>query len=211
MQRRIYHSQNDEEHIINMYFLIDKKQLSGTFLDLGANDGMTLSNTHGLARQRWRGHCVEPCPTPFEKLRQLYYRRLDIQISNIAIGVENGEAEILRSDSHLKNGDTDLLSTLKQGETIRWGETQIFTPEIVNVLDFKTFMKTSNLKTFDFISIDIEGLDYDVLIQMDLKELGCKMLCIESNSIDDQKYIDYCAKFGMKLHHKNYENLIFTV
>ncbi len=212
MQRKMYHSQNDEEHIINMYFLIDNPTKDKrTFLDLGANDGITLSNTYTLGKQGWNGHCVEPCPTPFEKLRNLYYERLDVQLSNIAIGTENGEAEILSSDSHLKNGDSDLLSTLKHGETIRWGDTQIFTPKVVNVLDFKSFLKTSNIKKFDFISIDIEGMDYDVLIQMDLKKLGCKMLCIESNSIEDQKYIDYCATFGMKLHHKNYENLIFTV
>lgn len=201
-------SQNGEQQIILDYFNGTNPE---TFLDLGANDGKTLSNTHTLALLGSEGHIVEPCTIPYAKAKSLYKDNKYIQISNVAVGTENGEFEILSSDSHLKNGDTDLLSTLKKSETNRWGNTQTFTPQKVNVIDFKTFIESSKLKTFDFISIDIEGLDYDVLVQMDLKALGCKMLCIETNSIEDQKYIDYCAKFGMKVIHKNGENLIFTV
>lgn len=204
-------SQNGEQQIIVNYF----NKINGdhviTFLDLGANDGKTLSNTHALALLGCKGHIVEPCEIPYSKAKALYEGNKNIQVSNVAVGTENGEFEILSSDSHLKNGDTDLLSTLKKSETKRWGNTQKFTPQKVKVVDFKTFLESSKLKTFDFISIDIEGMDYDVLVQMDLKSLDCKMLCIETNSIEDQKYIDYCAKFGMKVIHKNGENLIFTV
>lgn len=200
-------SQNGEQQIILKYFY----GTNPTFLDLGANDGKTLSNTHALAILGCKGHIVEPCAIPYSKAKVLYDQNKNVQVSNVAIGTENGECEILSSDSHLKNGDTDLLSTLKESETKRWGNTQKFTPQKVKVVDFNTFLESSKLKTFDFISIDIEGMDYDVLIQMDLEALGCKMLCIETNSIEDQKYIDYCAKFGMKVIHKNGENLIFTV
>lgn len=204
-------SQNGEQKIILEYF----KNINGdhvpTFLDLGANDGKTLSNTHALAILGSDGHIVEPCSIPYEKAKALYAHNKYIQVSNCAIGTENGEFEIFSSDSHLKNGDTDLLSTLKKSELKRWGNTQKFTPQKCAVLDFETFLKKSTIKKFDFISIDIEGMDYDVLIQMDLNELGCKMLCIETNSIEDHKYIDYCAKFGMNVIHKNHENLIFTV
>lgn len=204
-------SQNNEQDIVLEYFHKKNGVNNVTFLDLGANDGINLSNTHALALLFSKGHLVEPCEIPFKKLSDLYKDRSDIQVSNVAVGIENGECEIFSSDSHLKNGDTDLLSTLKKSELKRWGNTQKFTPQKVKVVDFKTFLDSSKLKTFDFISIDIEGMDYDVLIQMNLEALGCKMLCIETNSIEDQKYIDYCAKFGMKVIHKNGENLIFTV
>ena len=52
--------------------------------------------------------------------------------------------------------------------------------------------------------------DFEILQQMNLTELGCKMLIIESNSIEDYKYINYCTTFGMKLYEKNYMNLIFV-
>jgi len=40
--------------------------------------------------------------------------------------------------------------------------------------------------------------------------LGVEFLIVESNSIENQKYIDYCAKFGLKLIHSNMENLLFA-
>ena len=44
---------------------------------------------------------------------------------------------------------------------------------------------------------------------MNLEELECKVLCIEFNGNDMQKYVDYATKYGMTLVHKNPENLIF--
>jgi hypothetical protein len=52
-------------------------------------------------------------------------------------------------------------------------------------------------------------MDYDVLIQMNLTELDCKILCVEFNGKDIQKYIDYAQLHGMILFHQNPENLIF--
>jgi len=42
-----------------------------------------------------------------------------------------------------------------------------------------TLLGLSKIKKFDFISIDAEGHDLEILRQMDLKALGCQMLCIE--------------------------------
>ena len=41
----------------------------GAFLDIGANDGVTISNSHFIETGRaWRGACVEPLPKTFAKL-----------------------------------------------------------------------------------------------------------------------------------------------
>ncbi len=108
----------------------------------------------------------------------------------------------------MNQGDTSLLSSLKYEETVKWKD-ETFETTIVQALRLEQVIAISKHKTFDLITIDVEGLDYDVLTQMDLDALECKMLIVESNSIEDQKYIDYCAKFGMKLHDKNYMNLTF--
>ena len=52
-------------------------------------------------------------------------------------------------------------------------------------------------------------MDYDVLIQMNLTELDCKVLCVEFNGKDMQKYVDYATQHGMALVQQNPENLIF--
>lgn len=64
--------------------------------------------------------------------------------------------------------------------------------------------------TWDFITIDIEGMDYAVLSQLDLTEHECKCLCVEWNGQDEDKFTDYAAKHGLTLISKNPENLIFA-
>ena len=97
-------------------------------------------------------------------------------------------------------------------ETERWRKTGIKYVEYeIDCYTWEFFLDKFSLKSqnFDIISIDIEGMDYDVLIQMNLQELQCKVLCVEFNGKDIQKYVDYASKHGMKLVHQNPENLIF--
>jgi len=61
-------SQRDEETYILEHF----KGSTGTFLDLGAYDGVMFSNTRQLALNGWCGVCVEPSPTVLPKLLELY-------------------------------------------------------------------------------------------------------------------------------------------
>jgi len=50
---------SDLGNIFDKYFDINKK---GVFVDVGAYDGLTHSNTIGLAAMGWRGICIEPVP-----------------------------------------------------------------------------------------------------------------------------------------------------
>ncbi len=97
-----------------------------------------------------------------------------------------------------------------EGDYNKWKDHCDFKTTTAQLITFPQLMVLSKIKKFDLISIDIEGLDYEVLTQMNLNKLKCRMLIIETNSVDDKKYIDYCANFGYSVHHKNYMNLIFT-
>jgi hypothetical protein len=45
------------------------KQRGGFFIDVGANDGITESNTFDLENNYdWRGICIEPHPVAYAKL-----------------------------------------------------------------------------------------------------------------------------------------------
>ena len=131
---------------------------------------------------------------------------------NSAIGNENGVLTFYESTNLLDANDVGLVSSLVADETQRWRKAGIgFTEYQVDCFNWETFRDRFHLKSqnFDIISIDIEGMDYDVLIQMNLTELDCKVLCVEFNGKDMQKYVDYAQLHGMILHHQNPENLIF--
>jgi FkbM family methyltransferase len=181
----------------------------GTFLDIGANDGSTLSNIRALALMGWHGVCVEPSPVAFGKLSELYRANPNIELVNVGMCDTNRIETLHESGEHLGRGDHSLLSTAKAGEMERWkGAT--FNPVEMECVTFAELLTRTRFATFDFITIDCEGFDLEVLRQMDLTAIGCRMLCVEFNGKDEALFTEHCTLHGMKLRHKNAENLIFV-
>lgn len=200
------YSQSGEQKYILDYF----NGKTGTVLDLGANDGKTLSNSLKVIENGWSGVMVEPSKEAFRRLENLHGQNEKVVCFNIAISNQEGELDFFESGSHISKEDFSLLSTLKPSEMSRWLGTTDFNPITTDAITFKTLLNKSPYKKFDLITMDIEGLDYDVLTQINLREVECKMLIIETNSVEDNKFIHYCAKYDMRLLHKNFENLIFV-
>ena len=198
------YSQNGEEALILDYF----KDRTGTFMDLGANDGSTLSNTRALAERGWSGVCVDASPTAFAKLEALYAEHDHIETHHVAMAEKVGWLTLHESGTHLGKGDTALLSSVIDAETTKWRPTTEYHEVTVPSIDFAELLRRSKYKTFDFISMDVEGMDLLVLQQMDLTALGCSMLVVEVNNSDPKPFLDHCAKHGLVLLTRNSENLI---
>lgn len=200
------YSQNGEQKVILDYF---KSKYNGRFLDIGANDGITLSNVYALALKGWNGIMCEPSPKAFELLKRNYADLPQVGLLNTAIGIKKGRFTLKESNSHLVKGDNNnisLLSTFEQKEVDRWKGTQVFTDVevIVNTYQSAGLDKID----FDFISIDAEGWDYLILQQIDLSNVS--MLCIEWNGSKQMraKILEYIRKFNMEIHWECLENLI---
>lgn len=200
-------SQNNEEDLILAYF----GSRVGTFLDIGANDGSTLSNTHALALLGWEGVCVEPSPTAFAKLSDLYKGNGRIELHNVAIDNDNGRKILHESGNHIGREDFALLSTIVPTEMDRWkGTKEVFKPVAVECVTFLSLLESSKHAEFDMISIDAEGLDFDIVSQIDLRQVNCSLLVVEYNGKEEHRFVQYCREYGMNLRHKNGENLLFS-
>jgi len=200
------YSQYGEGKIIADYF----NEFKGTLLSLGENDGKTLSNVLGLIECGWNAHLVEPSPEAFDKMKKLHKSNNLVVCHNVAIGDNNGKVKFYHSGTHLNNGDTSLLSTIDKNEIERWKGSCKFEEIEVNSVTFDTFIEKAEIKNIDCISIDCEGLDFYILTKINFKALNTKLICVEHNNIDTQKYIDYMQNLGYKVHFKNYCNLIFV-
>ena len=198
-------SQNNEEQLILDYF----NGYIGTFLEIGANDGQTLSNCHEVALQGWGGVCIEPSIQVFPKLKKLYAKNKKIQCLQLAIGNEDKTVKFYESGNLLSGNDAALVSSVDFEETKRWRRNVSFVTTEAQMVTFETFMQKSKYKKFDLISIDAEGFDFAILSQIDLTQIGCKMLIVEWNGKDKSLYQMYCEGFEMRLHAENAENLIF--
>lgn len=196
------YSQNKEDLFVLNYF----NGFKGTLLEIGANDGQTLSNSLLLIENGWKAHLVEPS-SMFDRLVALHGNNHNVTLHNYAIGgLIPSEMTFYESEAHVVGGkDLALVSTLDFEETLRWRNNG------VKFHERKVPVKPYDLKEqFDFISIDAEGYDWQILSQIDLKGVSC--LCIEWNGVIENsiQFEDYCASYGLKLAHINRENLIFT-
>ena len=64
-----YYSQSGQDKFINEKLFKEKR--NGIFLDIGANDGITLSNTYFFEKELgWKGICFEPLLEAFNKLQK---------------------------------------------------------------------------------------------------------------------------------------------
>jgi FkbM family methyltransferase len=192
------YSQRGEQAII-LRLLANVKDVS--VLDIGANDGITYSNSRALIEMGARAMLVEPFPEAFNKLSDLYRDNMKVLLANVAVGKESGKILF-----HTTNDS--LLNTTVAAEKKRWAgnEWNDILVDCVTVNDLLL------LPPYHFISIDTEGNEEDILFQMDLNKLGCIVLCIEFNG-DRMKQLRiqrWLKPRGYLLHATTYENLIFV-
>jgi FkbM family methyltransferase len=202
----MYRGQNLEDKIVSDWF----GQYIGVALEIGANDGVTYSNSFHLIENWWGAVLVEPSQKVFPKLAKLHENNNRVICVNCAIGDHNGIGKLLDSGDFLLKGTCSLLSTLKPEETKRWGDVSFEETE-VNIITFNTLLKQSPYKKFQFVSLDAEGMDLDILRQIDLNRIDCRCICVEHNSSPNilVQIKEYCAAFGLnKILGTNAENII---
>jgi len=205
------YSQHGEQQVITDYF----KGFIGTLLDIGANDGKTFSNSRALLEVGWFGVLVEPSEQTFKQL-QKNCGHFPVQLHNVGIADYCGTAEFYESGSLVTENDHSLISSMKEIETERWKKKSKpsdpiveFTKTTIPVIDFKELLKNSRCDTFDFITIDVEGMEVEILKQMNLKLLGCKMICLEYNNNPEIAEI-YDRLIPHPVIYKNRTNIIYA-
>ena len=178
-----YYSQFKQDYIID--HLLKKKE-NGVFLDLGAHDGVTISNTYFFEMERnWSGICVEPIPEVFEKLK----KNRACKLIQGVVAPSDGEFEFKRL-----HGYTEMLSGIVEFRDDRHDQRTNYEirlhggdTEIIKVKGFKvsTILEKYRIRRVDYLSLDIEGGELEVLETMDFKKYDITCLTVENNYGDD--------------------------
>jgi FkbM family methyltransferase len=199
------YSQNKEQDAILNYF----GDYVGIFCDIGANDGITISNTYALLQRGWHGTYIEASWLAFNKLRdnlQPYVDSHKAILLNCAVAGKSGTLEFHESGPQLGPNDVSLVSSLYESEIERFKKTVKYTKTTVDALTWDNCLYQN--QTFDFISMDIEGAELEVLPQIDLTHV--RAFCIEWNSKPELKK-EYDKYFGgFKIIYTSGENLIYA-
>jgi FkbM family methyltransferase len=155
---------------------------TGRFLDIGAFDGKTFSNTWQLAQLGWSGVCVEPNPPAFCHLMQAYDGNDRVELVNAAVIAPNPDIPMLR-EFHCNTLDgysADMMSTFDQAHKAKWTE-HPFRSIWIPTLDWADILGQFGVN-FHFINIDVEGLNAEVLADMPIRP---ELLCVEMDPAEE--------------------------
>ena len=177
--RRSY-SQSGEDIIISDLF--NRLQIkSPRYLDIGANDPVSLNNTYRLYQRGASGVCVEPNPILCEKIRQK--RSRDICINAGVAFDEKREA-----DCYVFPEKFNGLNKFSKEEADFWekeGNDEIGRHKVEKVvkmqlLEINDLMKQYFLPHPNLISIDVEGFDFQIMKGIDFNRFKPEVFCIET-------------------------------
>lgn len=194
-----YFSQVGEDAFLDQHVFGGKR--NGIFVDIGAHDGVTFSNTYFFEKERgWQGICIEPNPTVFTQLEQ---NRSAICL-NAGIADKAGSMDFLQVEGAgnaemfsglMKKYDKRHLARIEKEVKQRQGSKQIIT---VETLLLPNLIKQYGITKIDYLTIDTEGGEFDILKTFDFT--ACHVDCITVEDLFGNTQLSrFMKKHGFKL------------
>jgi len=150
--------------LASLYKSIFGYKTDGTFLEIGAFDGETHSNTSFLADIGWTGFYVEPV---LESARACAARHRSNRVSVIhaAIGAADGSAEISVAGplSSMASHHIDKFNEVSWGQGAHDGQYRA-----VEVLSPETLLARTGIGHCDVFVLDVEGFEWPIIQAFDL-------------------------------------------
>jgi FkbM family methyltransferase len=159
---------------------------NGYFVELGANDGVTQSNSLYFEKYRnWRGLLVEPAPQNFLKCRQNRGGRNSIYCA-ACVSFDYGQEFVRIAYSNLMSTPVSLESDIQDPRAhAKLGDQFLGSGE--TVFEFGAVARTLNSllldadapKLIDFLSLDVEGAELEVLKGVDHQVFRFRYVLVE--------------------------------
>ena len=195
-----FYSQQKEDEFIYANF-INQKNTDGKFLEMGAMDGVTYSNTKFFEDELgFSGVLIEPVSKMF---KQLVKNRPNCHTFNCAVSTKEGSVEMIGDGA-----TAGIINTMSDAFRQRWHSNT----KKINMTKTRRLggiLHEAEIEYIDFWSLDVEGAEYDVLQTMNW-DIPIYVMEIELNG-DDRDKDEKCRKIlkevGMKFHSKVGTNL----
>jgi FkbM family methyltransferase len=161
---KFYKSQIKQDQWI-LSKLNDKK--NGFYVDIGAFDGIQLSNTYAMSQIGWSGICVECNPKIIQKLKQ---------------NRESNKCKICNNPIWDKDGK---LLSFHGAEMLSYAiecNTKTITSLANLSISLNTLLEEYKApKNIDYISLDIEGAELKILESFDFNKWNVRCWTVEHN------------------------------
>ncbi|MDH1623631.1 FkbM family methyltransferase [Pseudomonas chengduensis] len=200
-------SQEGEDIILERIF---KNKRDGFYVDVGAHHPYKYSNTYLLHRKGWTGINIDPSPLTIELFDR--HRKEDINL-NFAISQVNGLLDFfVFQDGAYNTLSKEMANSVQKNTGVK----------IKNVIKVEARRLEDVLmdelpsgKKIDLMSIDVEGLDLDVLKSNNWTAYSPDVLLVESQwmtlvEVLDGEIYQYITQRNYTLYSKLINTLIFV-
>ena len=168
-------SEDGEEIILYNFF---GRKNTGFYIEIGAYNGVDLSNTYFFEAIGWNGFLIEPDPGLYQ---QCLLSRPNSKVINAAASDRPGSIQFttaigkewLSYSGENKSREDRIIA---EGGTLNRIE--------VLCLTLNEILKDTDQK-IDFISLDVEGHEFDVLNGFDLSKYRPRVVVIEQGEFDN--------------------------
>lgn len=199
------YSQEGEDMILRRIF---ERQKKGYYVDVGAHHPKRFSNTYYFYKYGWNGINIDAQPGSMNLFKKIRPRDINIElpisnkIERLKYYVFNESAlssfsKKLSEERNQKNNNYKIVKVI-----------EIYTDTLENVLN--KYLPIG--QTIDFLSIDVEGHDYAVLLSNNWEKFRPKYVLVEilGKTIDDVK-MDKINIFMEKNNYSLYAKCVNTV
>jgi FkbM family methyltransferase len=164
---------------------------TGFFVEVGAFDGDTYSNTSCLADNGWKGIYIEPVEEYYAACLSRH-KDNDVAVVQCAIGVHEGDADIFFGGC-LTTCDPQQV---KRYSEIEWTKNTPFIKGRCSQLRLDSLLIRHHVQPgFDILVVDVEGTENVVFDSFDIAKWKPKMMLVELEDEHGsfQKYENHVA------------------
>lgn len=201
-------AQVGEDMILDRYF---GEKKSGFYVDIGANHPYIYSNTYKFYLKGWRGINVDANPGTKRLFDSLRPKDINIQTG---VSLIPGELDFYMFENNVFN--TFDKQTAE-------GHCKEFSISVKEITKVQTMALTEILNThlplsqkIDFMSIDVEGLDMEVLRSNDWQKYKPEVLVVECvyadyEDIQNMETVIYLKQLGYSFFAKTFSSFFFSL
>lgn len=169
---KLSYAQVGEDMVLNWFFSANE----GFYVEVGCNQAKAYSNSYNLYKKGWKGICIDANENLI--FEHKHFRKKDISIYAAISNVEQELKFVEFFDSLVSSLDIKHVAKYKEIRPIK-SERMLTTRTLDSVLD-----EFNAPNKFDFLSIDVEGHDYEVLLSINLNRYRPKLILIEIHEFD---------------------------
>lgn len=184
MAKLEFYGQTGEDYIIWKAF--DEKT-KGFYVDVGAADGKRFSNSYFFEKQGWDGICVEPNREFFELLKN---KRKNSICVNCAVGCYNGTVDFYEKGLNSSVNIDEYIESRKSANRLSGIQTSDYNKVQIQVRTLNDILEENNVTNIDFITIDVEGFELEVLKGFNLAKYRPSVILLEDGFQKEEKCLE---------------------